>query len=468
MPTDFTRTRDSCEQGSRLVAELKKDDFSKASCETHYDSLKRIVESMEESFVALDRRIGLGLYNEKVIEKIETMRSTLGDFVEALTKCSHAVGRQRMKTEESVRKENTTVNDACLPGKPVVDEQSLFSFSSAYSHITTSNAAPIAGSTSALTSSSDSVLSRTPVSPPPDVSTAIGIEPCDAGKVQTSLSRRTAEHIVQVILHSHEISIDAELSRQTIQKVFYELQKHCHEGECVHKMSATPYFPLKIFSNLIFEKSTLISILYLEIANTFGWRKWATIEAESAFIIMDKDDSESISFDEFVDFACSHPYLFGPLVQLEKLFAAYDLNKDGVLSFDEVLTLLLEVQLEASEGEPNIHELQEKAKFMLNTYDKSHDSVLQFHEFCHMGYNHPELFCCASFMRRIFEDADTNFTNSLDVQVGIHQLLVYFVFIFISFLLPLSIYEHIDNSRNLPRCYKNFLKPMILCVAKMK
>lgn len=51
---------------------------------------------------------------------------------------------------------------------------------------------------------------------------------------------------------------------------------------------------------------------------------------------MDTDNSGTIEFSEFVTFVQYNPSFFGPLVAVERLFKAYDANKDGCLEAEEL------------------------------------------------------------------------------------------------------------------------------------
>ena len=43
-----------------------------------------------------------------------------------------------------------------------------------------------------------------------------------------------------------------------------------------------------------------------------GWQRWAKLEAHAGFLLMDRDDSGTIEYAEFVDFVATSPQIFGP------------------------------------------------------------------------------------------------------------------------------------------------------------
>jgi Ca2+-binding EF-hand superfamily protein len=185
--------------------------------------------------------------------------------------------------------------------------------------------------------------------------------------------------VVTSILDSFNVPANTELDKKMTEDIFFEIQRLRMKGQ-----------------------------------NSNGWKKWAHIEAEAAFLLMDKDESKSISREEFVIFACHHPYIFGPLTQLEKLFTSYDIDHSGHIGYDDLYTLLLEVQMEVSTEEPNVGALNQKVTDMMFVYDKRRDHKLDFMEFCDLCYRHPEILMCASFMHEIFSEADTNSDNLID------------------------------------------------------
>ena len=104
-----------------------------------------------------------------------------------------------------------------------------------------------------------------------------------------------------------------------------------------------------------------------------GWKRWHDIEAEAAFILMDTDNSGSISESELVDFASNHPQMFGPLAHIERLFRSFDTNGDGSIDGSELFNLLLECELEVSTNEPDLEEVNSKTLQYMAYYDRNKD-----------------------------------------------------------------------------------------------
>jgi len=141
---------------------------------------------------------------------------------------------------------------------------------------------------------------------------------------------------------------------------------------------------------------------------TEGWKRFAAAEVEAAFRLLDKDNSTTISWDEFIDFATRNPSLFGPLAHVERLFRAYDGDGDGIIDADELFTLLLEVEMEVTDEPPNVGKVHQSVSFLMDTYDKDRSRKLDFLEFQAMAFHHPELFGTATMLRSYFCEADTN------------------------------------------------------------
>ena len=105
--------------------------------------------------------------------------------------------------------------------------------------------------------------------------------------------------------------------------------------------------------------------------NTVGWKKWSAVESSSAFKLMDKEGSGFITFEQFCDFVAIHPLMCGPLVHMERLFCAYDTNNDGKLDESEIFNLLVEVEIEVSNDEPDVDDIQFKAGQLYSNAAKS-------------------------------------------------------------------------------------------------
>ena len=125
---------------------------------------------------------------------------------------------------------------------------------------------------------------------------------------------------------------------------------------------------------------------------TVGWSGYAKREGEAIFALMDMDDSGTVEFDEFVTFVQWNPTFFGPLVAVERLFSAYDANQDGFLEAEELLTLVLEVEMEALGDEmPDITKVQQIAAEMMSRYDQNKDEKLSLAEFAQASCHPPAL-----------------------------------------------------------------------------
>lgn len=147
---------------------------------------------------------------------------------------------------------------------------------------------------------------------------------------------------------------------------------------------------------------------------TSGWLHFATIEAEAALRLLDRDGSNTVSMEEFIDFATSNPLLFGPLMHVERLFRAYDSNADGDLSPDELYDLLYEVEREVTDEPPIQSVIEQRALFMLQNFDKDSSRSLSFTEFTTMVFSHTELFCTATSLHGYFVEADKDRNGVLD------------------------------------------------------
>jgi len=161
-------------------------------------------------------------------------------------------------------------------------------------------------------------------------------------------------------------------------------------------------------------------------SSSLGWNKWAKTEAEAAFRLMDADHNGTITFGEFVDFFCLHPLIFGPVLHIERLFTMYDIDHNGVIDEEELYSLLLEVEIEASASEPSLVQIADHARdlFYRFTHASSprEDTALQtkapvgltFLDFIGLVYKTPKLLGTAVLLRSYFRQYDTDGNDVLD------------------------------------------------------
>jgi Ca2+-binding EF-hand superfamily protein len=161
-----------------------------------------------------------------------------------------------------------------------------------------------------------------------------------------------------------------------------------------------------------------------KLSNLPGWKRWATIEAKSAFILIDTDKSGTMEYSEFTDFIATSPMVFGALAHIEELFDVYDANKNGLLEAEELSCLFLEVLLEeCGEEEPDICALQAEADsrtemaLMAMGSNRSKENPrgsIDFKSFVKCVHEDPSLLATAANLRRHFVKFDADGNGELD------------------------------------------------------
>lgn len=155
-----------------------------------------------------------------------------------------------------------------------------------------------------------------------------------------------------------------------------------------------------------------------------GWQRWAHLEAQAGFLLMDADGSGSVDYSEFVSFVATCPHIFGPLVHIEQLFDAYDTNRDGLLDADEVHCIHVEVIIEHETREDGstdhvIPMATERSLAMLRAYGSAASprhpmGALDFFGFVKAVYDDPHLLGTAANLRRLFKQFDTDESGALE------------------------------------------------------
>ena len=155
-----------------------------------------------------------------------------------------------------------------------------------------------------------------------------------------------------------------------------------------------------------------------------GWQRWAHLEAQAGFLLMDADGSGSVDYSEFVSFVATCPHIFGPLVHIEQLFDAYDTNHDGLLDADEVHCIHVEVIIEHETREDGstdhvIPMATERSLAMLRAYGSAASprhpmGALDFFGFVKAVYDDPHLLGTAANLRRLFKQFDTDESGALE------------------------------------------------------
>ena len=155
-----------------------------------------------------------------------------------------------------------------------------------------------------------------------------------------------------------------------------------------------------------------------------GWQRWAHLEAQAGFLLMDADGSGSVDYSEFVSFVATCPHIFGPLVHIEQLFDAYDTNHDDLLDADEVHCLHVEVVIEHETREDGstdhvIPMATERSLAMLRAYGSAASprhpmGALDFFGFVKAVYDDPHLLGTAANLRRLFKQFDTDESGALE------------------------------------------------------
>jgi len=130
----------------------------------------------------------------------------------------------------------------------------------------------------------------------------------------------------------------------------------------------------KRFSTFVTEgnmsKDQFIDI-YLNCSNS----KNISVIAEHIFRTCDVDESQSIDFTEFI--ACLSVTTRGTLMeQIKWIFSLYDINRDGVIEFDEVMEVLKAVESLGVKQESN-----EDIIMKFNEMDANKDGLLSENEF---------------------------------------------------------------------------------------
>ena len=92
---------------------------------------------------------------------------------------------------------------------------------------------------------------------------------------------------------------------------------------------------------------------------------------------------------------------------------ADDTNKDNLIDFDELVTLLVEVELEATDAAPDLGAVHSRCRSYFGSYDTNKNRALDFHEFVQLIFRQPELLGTAVMLRSYFAAADTNKDDGL-------------------------------------------------------
>jgi hypothetical protein len=270
MPTEFTRSQE-------LISELERDLTENASLEL----LLKTLEELEANIPKFHKRIELGLYNAGMVAKIDALVHRTAVVREAILR--------RMTTSKRMREnEEETASSLAKPADIIEDEPPA-------------KVAAIAAVSQAFEASSaaEVVISET-------------ASKAAAPQEESSLEPLFVEEI--------PIETTAFLAR----KISYAITK-----DFVDRIVSYLNFPTSVE---LTRKQAIDILLAIQLARlngadkqSAGWQKWAALEAEASFILMDRDNSNTIAYEEFCEFACRHPSLFGPLYFISRLFEACEL-----------------------------------------------------------------------------------------------------------------------------------------------
>jgi hypothetical protein len=264
MPTDFTRSKELISALEAAIA-LCTDSISAEDGK----SLQAILKEIENNIPKFQKRIADGIYNVGMVAKIDDLMTR----AEAVRHKLLPLLTLKRKHEEEV----VTNNDLPL----------------ASTHVQTPPLVQLQASPIKLQPSVASTINVTSTSPRKVVESFVDSERTElvsqkSGAFEVSFA--ITKEFVDVVAKNLKISTEVPMTRKIAMDILLEIQS----------------------GRLIGDLAT----------DSPGWRKWASLEAEAAFLLIDRDKSDTIEYEEFCNFAYHHPQLFGPLYHISRLFEA--------------------------------------------------------------------------------------------------------------------------------------------------
>lgn len=264
MPTDFTRSMELISTLETALA-LCTDSISAEDGK----SLKAIIDEIESNMPKFQRRITDGIYNVGMVAKVNDLMTR----VEAAKYKLLPLLTLKRKHEEEI----VTHDDPPLPP----------------THAQTSPLPQLQTSPVKEKLSVAPAISSTSASPRKVVGSFVDIETTEhvsqkSGAFEVAFA--ITKEFVDIVAKNLQISTEVPVTRKNAMDILFAIQSG------------------RIISGL--DKDSP------------GWRKWASVEAEAAFLLIDRDQSDTMEYEEFCSFAYHHPQLFGPLYHISRLFEA--------------------------------------------------------------------------------------------------------------------------------------------------
>ena len=340
-----------------------------------------LFEGAEEAFPKFEKRIEMKLYGEKMIEKVKALSARFEVMRPRVEVLKAAIGEARA-------------------AKAAADEAVQAAAEKAAAE---KAAAEKAAAEKAAAEKAAEKAANEDVAPPPAKAARVEAPaPPHAPPLPHARSARTvalSRKMVEMVASALGVTPDASLSRTVVEKLLTAL----------------------VLARLSSRKEDDEPARLREIS---GWQRWAHLEAQAGFLLMDADGSGSVDYSEFVSFVATCPHIFGPLVHIEQLFDTYDTNHDGLLDADEVHCLHVEVVIEheAREDGSTDHVIPmatERSLAMLRAYGSAASprhpmGALDFFGFVKAVYDDPHLLGTAANLRRLFKQFDTDESGALE------------------------------------------------------
>ena len=369
-----------------------------------------ILASIDESLLKFDKRIKLQIYGEKMIGRVDGLRTraeAVRSNVESLVAKSSAIAAEEAAAKEVAKMAAEAAAAQAAKAAEVIATQKAAAKEAA------------AKAAAAKEATAKEAAAAADMSPPP--AKVARVDP----SVPSPLKRQKSG---QALARGRSYRV-SQLSHETVGEMASRLGLKANE-------SLTREQAEKLLTALVLARlaGPVEDDDDTRLRDLRGWQRWAKLEAQAGFLLMDTDGSKTIEFDEFVSFVATSPQIFGPLATIEQLFDVYDLDKDGTLDADEIHCLHLEVALEhetantdGEEGGPSFDDMMdtvrqlaaERAQKTMRLYasgqrkDSPHGTV-SFSSFVRAVYDDPSLLGTAANLRRTFATFDTDGSGALE------------------------------------------------------
>ena len=350
-----------------------------------------LFEGIEEAFPKFEKRMELKLYGEKMIEKVKALSARFELMRPRVEVLKAAIGDARAAkaaTDEAVQAAAEKAAAAKAAAEKAAAEKAA--------------AEKSAEKAAAEKAAAEKAASENVAPPPAKAARVEAPAPPHAPPLPHARSARTvalSRKMVEMVASALGVNPDASLSRPEVEKLLTAL----------------------VLARLSSRKEEDEPARLREIS---GWQRWAHLEAQAGFLLMDADGSGSVDYSEFVSFVATCPHIFGPLVHIEQLFDAYDTNHDDLLDADEVHCLHVEVVIEHETREDGstdhvIPMATERSLAMLRAYGSAASprhpmGALDFFGFVKAVYDDPHLLGTAANLRRLFKQFDTDDSGALE------------------------------------------------------